>query len=188
MTTTFYFARLVLLLVFAVAVASKVGQRTAFDSFVVALSKLAATGPRLSSWLALGIIAGEAATVTALLAVPVAGFCLALGLLTVFAAAITRGVLAKRATSCACFGSSGEELGWSHLVRNGLLIGIAAAGLLVTLAVDRLPGIVPGTPHAMAVALGVTATAILIRWDDVTYAAVGVARVAPSAITSPESE
>jgi methylamine utilization protein MauE len=34
---------------------------------------------------------------------------------------------------CGCFGSSGSEVGWKTLLRNGLLIALAAAGLALAL-------------------------------------------------------
>jgi hypothetical protein len=49
----------------------------------------------------------------------------ALGLLVAFTAVVTRSVLAKQSVECACFGT-GETTSWVTVVRNLVLIGVAA--------------------------------------------------------------
>jgi hypothetical protein len=113
-----------------------------------------------------GVVAGGIVTVEAAcaLVVPVSavvGLIGCLGVLTVFCggivAVLSRGVTA----SCACFGATGAPLGRQHLVRNGLLAGIALGGLVANSELDPQPGGVLSAAFA-----GLIGAALLISFDD----------------------
>ncbi|WP_237102795.1 MauE/DoxX family redox-associated membrane protein [Nonomuraea sp. MG754425] len=164
-------ARVLLAVVFIAAVVGKTRSRQGFAGF---RDSVAAIGPR---WLPTGpvagaVVAGEAATVV-LLAVPgtrLAGYALAAALLLVFCAGIGRAVLARQSVRCQCFGADGGLLGPRHLVRNGLLVAVAAAGALAgggpAAAPATLAGLVAGA------FLGLLTT----RWEDVAFLLVPAGR------------
>lgn len=157
------FARALLVVVFAGAVAGKLRSTQAFAEFRDSVPALA---PR---WLparpaAVAVVAGETASVV-LLVVPatrLAGYALSASLLAAFAAGIAHAVHSRQQVSCRCFGGGGAVLGSGHIARNGALIAAAGAGAL---------GAVPVPPPAALVAL--TAGALLglvtIRWEDIAF-------------------
>lgn len=165
------FARALLAVVFLAAVVGKARSRQAFAEF---RDSVAAIGPR---WLPAGpavaaIVVGEATTVV-LLAVPgtrLVGHALAAVLLILFCAGIARAVMARQSIRCQCFGAGGGLLGPRHLVRNGLLIAVAAAGALA--------GDVPTSAPAMLVALvaGAFLGLLTTRWEDVAFLLVPAGR------------
>lgn len=73
----------------------------------------------------------ELLTAVALIALPVVGAFLALGLLVAFTVVIL-GVIRSGATvSCACFGAtSSSPVGWGSVVRNLLLVGLVTTIVL----------------------------------------------------------
>jgi methylamine utilization protein MauE len=157
------FARALLVVVFAGAVAGKLRSGRAFAEFHDSVSALA---PR---WLsarpvAIMVLAGEAACVV-LLVVPVthlAGYALSGLLLAAFAAAVVRVIHSGRQVRCHCFGGGGGVLGRGHVVRNGLLLAAAGAG--------ALGGATVTAPVALvAMAAGALAGLITVRWEDVAF-------------------
>jgi hypothetical protein len=119
--------------------------------------------------LAGSVVAAEL-TVVGLLAVPATipvGFVLAAGVLLAFSVGIARVLRAGGSAPCRCFGPSAAPLGVRHLVRNGVLVTVALAGL----AADRLGG-GGGALHPAGVALGVVAAGTLaflvVFFDDLT--------------------
>jgi hypothetical protein len=157
------FARVLLVVVFGSAVAGKVRSRQGFAGF---RDSVAAIAP---GWLPVGpvsggVLVGEAATVV-LLAAPgtrLAGYALAAVLLAVFCAGIARVVHRRQTVRCQCFGAGGTALGRGHLVRNGLLVAVAAAGALDTTSVSAPVALTAATAGAL---LGLVTT----RWEDVTF-------------------
>ncbi len=93
----------------------------------------------------------------------------ALGAAALLAAVLTGGVavVVRRGTraSCACFGAATvSQIGGTHLIRNGTLLAVLAAGLVtMTSAVGRPAAV--GVVLALAVAG--TASLLLIRLDDI---------------------
>jgi uncharacterized membrane protein YphA (DoxX/SURF4 family) len=76
-------------------------------------------------WLELAV----GAALVAQLAEPFAAFA-AIGILLLFTALIVRHLLAGRAPECACFGAwSAKPVGAGHLVRNTVLLTVAALAL-----------------------------------------------------------
>jgi hypothetical protein len=162
-------------IVFAVACTSKLRSRIAFERFTRSLEVLklpSAAKPRL---IAPVVVAAEVATVVSL-AAPVAvaiGFTLALTLLLAFAFSIVRAVTGGVQVPCQCFGSDGATLAGRHVLRNVLLVVLAAIGLAAQLS---------GTASGASVAGGLVAALagaalgyMFIRWDDIAYLAAGPA-------------
>lgn len=120
--------RAALTVVFALAMTSKLRGRRAFDQLVRALADFGVPAPLVGAPMAALVILGEAIAVAALVAWPMVGYGVAAALLLGFAAGIAA-VLARGATvRCRCFGASDAPLGAAHLVRNLVLIGLAAVG------------------------------------------------------------
>jgi hypothetical protein len=163
-------ARVLLAVVFLSAVAGKLRSPRGFAEF---RDSVAAIAPR---WLPVrpvagGVVVGEAATVV-LLAAPatrLAGYTLAAVLLAAFCVGIARVVHSRQTVRCQCFGAGGDALGRKHLVRNSLLIAVAAAGALDTATVTAPVALTAATAGAL---LGLLTT----RWEDVTYLLVPTGR------------
>jgi hypothetical protein len=120
-------------LVFAVAAVTKVRGPGAYREFASWLAALPVPMARNRA-LPAAFIAAEVAIV-ALAAVPVtatAGLLLAAGCLAVMTGGTA--VIVKRGArvSCQCFGPSSSLLSARHVVRDGILLGIALAGALGT--------------------------------------------------------
>ena len=145
------FARAVLLGTFAVSVLAKLRAPHALPA---AIRGLGVAGGAWVRPLAVGTVAAES-LVVALLVHPgtvVAGLVVALVVLAAFTVVLVRAVLRRSSATCACFGSTTAAVGPEHLARNGVLITVAAAGLL--------PAGSPGGPSPVAAA-AVAATAAL---------------------------
>jgi uncharacterized membrane protein YphA (DoxX/SURF4 family) len=159
--------RLLIGVVFAVAVVSKVASRDAFRAFVRSLQQMDVL-PLRSVPAAARVSVATEATIVTLLAVPLrwtaaAGFALAAGLLAIFAAAIRRSVRRGNRAPCRCFGASVTPLGRHHVVRNLLLAGAALVGL--TGAVGRGHADVAG--GFVAAGAGAVVGIAMIAYDDI---------------------
>jgi hypothetical protein len=102
--------------------------------FVTAVGTLVPRSVRKQvAWIVIG--AELLAAVTSLVPFTLAfGLALAIVLLAAFAVVALRSALAPAPLPCACFGSVKATLGWPHVVRNVILTGLAAAGLVTLLA------------------------------------------------------
>jgi len=144
--------------VFGWAAASKLRGFAAFRQSVL---RLGLVPDRYAGVVAIGIVAIESGCALAVPLWPVVGLIGCLGVLMVFCGGIvvllTRGVSA----SCACFGATGSPLGRKHLIRNGLLAGIALCGLLAGAPSDLHPG-----GALDAVFAGLIGAALLVAFDD----------------------
>lgn len=121
-------ARLVLSAVFAVSGAMKLRQR---ESFQRTLSDFGVPSV-VAAALALVLPWGELAIAVALPLVATARLAslTALALLVAFSAAVALTLLRGRRPPCQCFGAlSPEPIGWTTLVRNAALIGLAVIAL-----------------------------------------------------------
>ncbi|MEV4415378.1 MauE/DoxX family redox-associated membrane protein [Catellatospora sp. NPDC049609] len=152
-------------LVFAVSAGSKLSSRAAFAEFSAMLKASGLVPARWRKAVAVAVIALEIAVVVQLAGVQVpAGLALAVLLLAVFTAGIGLAVRRGTAVACRCFGGSGTTLGYPHLVRNLLLLTLAAVGLAAASGT--------GAPHpggvAVAVVAGAAAAAVLVRFDELT--------------------
>ncbi|GLY53084.1 MauE/DoxX family redox-associated membrane protein [Lentzea sp. NBRC 102530] len=123
------FARLLLIAVFLAALAGKARSRQGFAEF---RDSIAALVPLPATVIAVLVLAGEALAVV-LLAVPgtLFGYGLAAVLLAAFCGAVLLAVTARKSVRCRCFGAGGDVLGPKHLVRNGMLLAVAALGAFV---------------------------------------------------------
>ncbi len=156
--------------VFAVSVGGKLRSRAAFAAFGSAAGELTAVGRRFVPLSAAAVIVSELAVLAGLgFSSEVGiGFGLAAGVLAVFTGVLGTAVLQRRRVRCRCFGADGAVVGVRHLVRNGLLVGIAVLGLFAGKAEPRHAG-----GFALAVAAGLVAGLILSRWDDLAYLMMG---------------
>lgn len=150
---------------FAVSGISKLAGRTAFAEFVASLGTLTRVPPRWRAPLAGVVVALELAVPVAL-ATPAAAVALLLaaGLLVAFSAVVWTALRRRTTARCRCFGPSSAPLGPVHLVRNGLLLAVAAAG--AALLLTGPPGPVDPGGLVVAGATGVVLAAVLIRFDD----------------------
>lgn len=128
--------RLLIAGVFLVAVVSKVRNRHSYAAFARSVEQIGLVPSRLVGHAAAAVALGEGATAALLLwpgpgRVPLglAGFGLAVALLTAFVVAIRRTRQRNVAVDCRCFGPSTEPLGLAHLWRNAALLVIVAVGV-----------------------------------------------------------
>ena len=137
--------------VLLVSLAGKLRGRAAYAAFVAATKSLLATGDRQAGVLAPLTIAAEIGTVVAL-AIGPAGLVAAAALLGCFTGALVLALRRGSVAPCRCFGASTTPIGLHHVVRNVVLIGLAAAGLIA--------GAAPGDPPVEPAALAITALAV----------------------------
>ncbi|HEY9368660.1 MauE/DoxX family redox-associated membrane protein [Streptomyces sp.] len=160
-------ARLLLVLVFVAAAAGKTWRRASFTGFAASLAALRLFPRRLTTPVAVATVAAEAVT-AALLAFPAtagAGLALAIVLLGAFVAGILAARRGGRQVPCRCFGATSAPLGLPHVIRNALLVAVAAVGL-AAMAAASAPGSVH--PGGLALAGGTAAVGALmvVRMDD----------------------
>jgi len=155
--------RCLLFVVFAASVVGKARSRESFRSFARSLGDLemmpaSALGPA-----ALTLTAAEAVICVLLAPEPTyrLGLLLAAILLGVFAGAIGWTVRRGVQASCHCFGAAGRSLGTVHVVRNVVLAAAAIAALVGS------PGNVDLVGAALALASGVVAALLIVRFDDI---------------------
>ncbi|GIH45143.1 Methylamine utilisation protein MauE [Microbispora rosea] len=127
MAYLFAFCRLLTGIVFLMSAVSKLRGRAAYEEFTAATRALVRLPSRPVAAL---VVAAEIAVAPLLAWRPtvLAGFCVALGLLVAFTAAIVVALRRGRRVSCRCFGASAVPVGAGHLARNAVLIVAAAAG------------------------------------------------------------
>ncbi|MGW0480898.1 MauE/DoxX family redox-associated membrane protein [Nonomuraea sp. NPDC003214] len=139
--------------VFAVAALTKLRDPAAFAASVAAL-RLVPTGV---APLVAGTVTVAEASVAALMFLPRAGFALAAALLLGFCAVIVKSRRSR--VECRCFGAASGPLGPAHLVRNGLLLAVAALGWAAVPAVSDVSAVPAVHPDATAGGLAVAAFA-----------------------------
>jgi len=160
-------ARLLIGVVFVIALAGKVNGAAAYRAYVLSLSRMGVLPAALRNGAARGSLVAEGAIVV-LLAVPlraaaVAGFALAAGLLTVFAAAIAVSLRRGNRAPCRCFGASTTPLGAGHIARNAVLVAVALAGLLAAVR----PGAASAAGGVVAAFGGLVAGLVVTMYDDI---------------------
>ncbi|MFI6845161.1 hypothetical protein OG535_05950 [Kitasatospora sp. NBC_00085] len=156
-------ARALLVVVFGAALTGKARSRAALAAFTADLAGFRWLPAALRRPTAVGVIAAELVTVVLLATVRQAGAVAALVLLTGFTVATLR---AGRAADCRCFGPAKPAARGSaggFVLRNSLL---AAGALTAALAPG---GDVAPALAAAALAAGVAAGALVVRWDDIAY-------------------
>jgi hypothetical protein len=158
METTALTFRLLLGAVFAV---SLVGKLRGTGDFIEATRRLVPV--RFARWdrpLSAAVAAIELAVIALLVFQPTVAFLLALGLLAAFTAGLAAALRRGETAPCHCFGSTGTPLGRRHLVRNAVLLSIAALGLAFPATSPPLTESLPAATIAIA------AAALIIRFDD----------------------
>lgn len=151
--------------VFAIAAASKLRRRAAFDDFVETLPPW---GPLSLPAVGAAVVALELAVPVLLLAWPRAGLVLVMALLGGFTAVMVKTLRAGAPLTCRCFGASAQPIGVGHVVRNALLLAAAAVAALAAWLGGAAPPAEPATA-AVALALGAIAGLLITRWDDLAF-------------------
>ncbi len=145
--------------VLAISAVGKLRVRTAFRGSVADMAVLPA---RAVTPVATAVPLAEAVAVVLLVLPPTAtiGCLLALVLLTAFTTGIV--IVLRRGTqaSCLCFGTTERPYGVRHLVRNGLLIVAAAAGVATSGPATDLLGTL------IAIVAGAVAAVMLVVSDE----------------------
>jgi hypothetical protein len=150
--------RILLGVVFAVSLAGKL---RGTGDFVEATRRLVPV--RFARWdrpLSAAVAAVELAVIALLVFQPMVSFVLALGLLAAFTVALAAALRRGETAPCHCFGSGGTPLGRRHLVRNAVLLSIAALGLAFPATSPPLAESLPAATIAIAAAV------LVIRFDD----------------------
>lgn len=93
----------------------------------------------------------------------VAGLVLAVGLFGVLTAAVWRAVSRRSGAVCRCFGRARTTLAHRHVVRNAVLLAVAASGLAALSVVDSSVDPVAGW---LAAAVGAVGAVLVVRFDD----------------------
>lgn len=161
--------RVVIGLVFLLAVVGKLRGRVELTAFAESLGSFGLRSARLRSALATSVITVEAVTVVLLAVAPRLGLGLAAAMLVAFTAAVATAKATGREVRCRCFGADGGLMGRTHLIRNGVLIVIALAGLAAAAATSAAVT----TPHlgllAATVSAAVLGAVALAHWDDLQF-------------------
>jgi hypothetical protein len=164
--------------VFAVSGWGKVRSRATLRAFADSLRPLPLLPARLVIPVAATVTAGELALVLGLgwsMVATAAGWSssragagVVLGLTLLLLAVLTTGVVLaiRRDTGarCACFGANQQTLSRRHVVRNAVLLAIAATALLLVAVRRPHPLELPGV--LIALVAGAIAALFLIRLDD----------------------
>lgn len=157
--------RVVIGLVFLLAVVGKLRGRAELTAFTESLGSFGLRSARLRSVLAASVITVEAVTVVLLAVAPRLGLGLAAAMLVAFTAAVVAAKATGREVRCRCFGADGGLMGRTHLIRNGVLVVVALAGLAALTSA--------ATPHlgllAATVSAAVVGAVALAHWDDLLF-------------------
>ncbi|WP_169950557.1 MauE/DoxX family redox-associated membrane protein [Microbispora sp. H11081] len=165
MAYLYAFCRLLTGIVFLMSAVGKLRGRAAYEEFTAATRALARLPARRAQPIAALVVAAEVAVAPLLAWGPtvLAGFCVALGLLAAFTAAIVAALRRGRPVPCRCFGASAAPVGPAHLARNAVLVVATAAGaVLAGLGPTGLGPTGIGPAGLAAVALAAGATAVLL--------------------------
>lgn len=156
--------RCLLGLVFLTAATGKLSSRDRRREFADSVSAVGLLAPGAVTPVAVAVMLVEL-SVPVLLAIPrtvLVGYLFAAVLLAAFCVAIGAVLRHRRTVVCRCFGTGGAPLGRRHLVRNGLLLALAAVGAV---AAGSGGAVEPAGAVVAVAAAGVTAL-VLIRFDD----------------------
>lgn len=143
-------------LIFLAALAGKSRDWTAFRTSVTELAPHLPPRPA-----AVTVVLLEAATVLLLVVRPAAGFVLAAATLLAFSAALWSALRRGSTASCRCFGVNSAPLSPAQLVRNALLVALAAAGLVTLSDADTHPAGV-----AVCLITAAVLAALFVFFDD----------------------
>jgi methylamine utilization protein MauE len=176
MTILSLFCRLTLIGVFALSAGAKLRPKP-FEAFRGSLAGAGVISTVLSRALAVGITALELGTAAALCAtdVPPLGFGFAIVTLVVLGAGVIAILVRHVEVTCNCFGSHGDRITRSHLVRIVALLVVALSGELLT-AGDH-SGELLSANGVVALAAAMSAAAYAARWDEATYVVCGLSQI-----------
>ncbi len=160
--------RVAVAVIFGVASVSKSYRRAAFEEFVASLPGFGFPRALARRPVGAALVAAEAASAVSVLFLPAVGFPLALLLTCGFLLGLTHVLWKGKPVACRCFGGASATIGPEHLVRNVLLLAIAALGVLHTF------GLLPPTPaqleaQAAAAFAGLLLAGLIVRWDDLVF-------------------
>lgn len=140
--------RAAIAIVFLLALAGKVTGRESFGEFTASVRAMRVVPARAVGTVAAASVTAEALVVV-LAVIPttvtaIAGCGLAALLAIVFSAGIAASLRRGNRAPCRCFGRSATPLGPRHIMRNAILLIVAAAGLAATLGHQAVsaPGVV----------------------------------------------
>jgi hypothetical protein len=156
---------------FGMSAAAKLADPGAFRRSLPATLGVA---PLRANRLAPAVVAAELAVLPPLVVgvwwAPAAlvGFALAGALLVAFTAALLSMIRRGVTEPCHCFGAQDSPPGRLDLVRNGLLVAAAVAGLVVAAVAGPVVGS-PGIEGAGGALLGVAAALLVVRLDDLRW-------------------
>jgi hypothetical protein len=150
--------------VFTVSVVSKVRSHAAWQSLRAWLADMPFRPLGLKG-MPLALVTAEAAVVALVAAVPLAGLIAGAVLSLTLAAGLSVVVRSGSREPCHCFGASSEPLSSQHVIRNGLLLALAATGSVCAAITVGHP---PGPAESMlAVIAGLTAALLIIFFGDI---------------------
>jgi uncharacterized membrane protein YphA (DoxX/SURF4 family) len=158
--------RALLAVVLAAAATGKLRRRD-FETFTAALRGFGVPAALARAPLAVLVVALEVMAAVLLVAAPVLGYALALGLIAAFTVALRRVVRSGQQVACRCFGASTAPVGVAHLVRNVALIVVIGLGIVAEALADGEPRAL--SVRLLAIACGALAGAAITRWDDLAY-------------------
>jgi hypothetical protein len=148
--------------VFLASAGGKLRGRAAFTAYLDSVAALRLVPPALARAAGVTVLAAEGAVVVLLAVGPWvrAGLWLALGLLAVLTFAVARTLRRGISAPCLCFGGTPVPFRRRHVVRNALLLAVAAAALPQP---DALPA---GAAALVAAAAGIAGAAVVVTLDD----------------------
>jgi hypothetical protein len=149
--------------VFAVSVVSKVRSRAAWQSLRAWLADMPFRPLGLKG-MPRALVTAEAAVVALAAAVPLAGLIAGAVLALALAAGLSVVVRRGSREPCHCFGASSEPLSSQHVIRNGLLLALAAAGVVCAVIAGHAPG---PAESMLAVIAGLAAALLIIFFGDI---------------------
>ncbi|MFE9355095.1 MauE/DoxX family redox-associated membrane protein [Streptomyces olivaceoviridis] len=159
--------RVLLVVVFTVAVVSKLRSAESFGAFVRSVQGFAVLSPPRGRAVACLVTGAEAAGILLLLLpgpVAFAGFALVGCMLGAFTVAIGASLRRGVRVPCRCFGASSSNAGPLHLLRNGFLIAVAVTGAIGTF--HGLPEASGGL--SVAVGTGLVLGVVVTVLDDIS--------------------
>ncbi len=164
------FSRALIGVTFALSAASKLRGIASLREFARSITDLRIVGSkRTAATLAIGVATAEALVCVLMVPLPeaalaIAGYVLASVLLVAFIFVIVLTLRRGVPATCRCFGGAAAvPFGRRHVVRNALLLVIAAAGASTSAA----GVVVPGPAWAIGAAFGVVCAVVVSRFDDV---------------------
>jgi hypothetical protein len=168
--------RALLVVVLATAATSKLGGPRPLHELARSLRAFGLPAALAAPPVAAAVIAGEATSAALLLAAPLPGYLLAVGLVGAFTLAIATALARHRRVVCRCFGATTTPITGAHLLRNAILLAAAIAGVFAHHA-SRTAARADG--WWLAIVIGVILGAAITRWDDLAYLFSGTDRQRP---------